>query len=125
MDGVIVCDPELDVYNPNVIRSSLGGIFVVPTYVATLVEVLTWLGDKGIQAVLTSPDAAQIYTEIDYTGPSAIVLGSEKEGLPRPVLEGDLRRVRIPMRGRIDSINLSVSGGIMLYEVLRQRGMGM
>ena len=121
VSAVIVCDSRVDLYNPNVVRSSMGAVFTVPTYEMPLEKALHWLGEKKIKVVLTSPQASKEYTQLDYTGPVAVVLGSEAQGLSDLLLEQDITQVKIPMAGQMDSLNVSCSGAIMLYEVLRQR----
>jgi len=121
-DAVIVCNEGgVDLYNPNVVRGSLGALFTVPTYEMSLANTLDWLRQKQVTIVLTSPNATMDYTQPDYTGPVALVLGSEKQGLPELLLQQNTTQVKIPMLGRMDSLNVSCSGAILLYEVLRQR----
>jgi TrmH family RNA methyltransferase len=121
VDALLLCGGGVDLYNPNVIRASLGAVFTVPAFEMSLESALTWLGKRKIQIILTSPDASTDYTNLDYTGPVAIVLGSEKQGLPEILLRQDITQVKIPMYGQMDSLNVSCSGAILLYEVLRQR----
>jgi len=118
---IVVSDEGTDLYNPNVVRASLGAIFTVKVFEITYQQATDWLKDNDIKVVLTSPDAATNYTEIDYTTPTAIVLGSEKQGLPRRWLKTDVTKVKIPMVGQTDSLNVSCSAAILLYEALRQR----
>ena len=121
-DAVIVCNEGgVDLYNPNVVRGSLGALFTVPTYEMSLAKTLDWLRQKQLTIVLTSPNAIMEYNQPDYSGAVAIVLGSEKQGLPELLLQQDITQVKIPMLGRMDSLNVSCSGAILLYEVLRQR----
>ncbi len=128
VDGVIICTSDeqssgTDVHNPNVVRASLGTLFHVPVAQATSTRALAWLREQKIQAVATSPDAQQLYTKTDLRGPVAIVMGSEAHGLSARWLgNDDVTPVVIPMRGVADSLNLSTSTALMLYEVLRQRG---
>ena len=119
--AVIVCDPQLDLYNPNVVRASLGALFTVPTVTAPADDTRTYLNTQSINLIVTTPSATQTYTEIDYRPPTALVLGSEKQGLPPPWLQPPAQPVRIPMAGALDSLNLSCSGAIIIYEALRQR----
>jgi len=121
-DAVIVADDGgVDLYNPNVVRSSLGAIFTVKTFTMSLNEAMDWLTANRLKIFLSSPSAQRDYTDIDYTGPVAVVLGSEKEGLPQRWLERDVVTVKIPMCGRMDSLNVSCSGAVLMYEILRQR----
>lgn len=122
VDGLILCAGGTDLHNPNVIRASLGTRFTVPCAEAPTAEVLAWLRQRGIAAVVATPDGATVYTETGLTGPVAIVTGSEAEGLSEEWLAGADVRVTIPMRGVADSLNLATSTAILLYEVVRQRG---
>jgi len=110
-----------DLNNPNVIRASLGASFTVPVVAASTEEIIAWLRERGIMIVATTPAAAEYYTAIDLTGPVAVVMGSEAFGLGPEWLEAADQRVVIPMAGAMDSLNLSVATGLLLYEVVRQR----
>jgi TrmH family RNA methyltransferase len=116
--GVILCGGA-DLHNPNVVRASLGALFTVPVAEASSAETLAWLRSQGVQIVAATPDATLRYTDIDYTRPTAMVMGSEAFGLSRTWLDAAAALVYIPMHG--DSLNLSASTAILLYEVLRQR----
>ena len=118
--GVVVCGGA-DLHNPNVVRASLGTIFTVPVAEATTAETLAWLRSHGVQIVAATPDATLRYTDADLTVPTAIVMGSEAQGLSAAWLDAADRCVRIPMHGEADSLNLSASTAILLYEVVRQR----
>jgi TrmH family RNA methyltransferase len=120
-DAVVVCDSVTDIYNPNVMRASTGTFFSMNTVVADTPSVLEWLKVKGIRVVCTTPDTEKIYHEVDMTLPTAIVVGSEKDGLPDEWLEAEGEKVRIPMEGVADSLNVSVSAALVLYEAVRQR----
>ena len=119
--GVILCGGA-DLHNPNVVRASLGALFTVPVAEASSVETLAWLRSHGVQIVAATPDATLRYTDADFTAPTAIVMGSEAQGLSAAWLDAAAVRVRIPMHGEADSLNLSASTAILLYEVVRQRG---
>jgi TrmH family RNA methyltransferase len=125
VDSVIVCGDDTqstpDIYNPNVIRASLGAIFSVPTLSVENGRLLDWLHENNITVIATTPDADQVYTKIDMTGPVAIIMGSEAYGLSQTWLTAAHTKVKIPMFGAVDSLNLSVSTGLLLYEVVRQR----
>jgi len=129
VDGVIVCHgPDraaTDVHNPNVVRASLGALFSVPVAEAESKAVIDWLNEQGIELITTSPDATtpytQLYTQIDMRRPVAIVMGSEARGLNQPWFTAAHAQVTIPMHGIIDSLNLSTSTALLLYEVVRQR----
>jgi TrmH family RNA methyltransferase len=121
VDAVIVCEAEVDMYNPNVVRSSLGALFTVPTFQLSWKETRKWLISNRIRMIFTSPAAEKDYTKEDYTGAVAIFLGSEKEGLPSEWIKKRLDLVKIPMLGQMDSLNVSCSGAVVLYEAVRQR----
>lgn len=120
VDGVIVCG-GVDLHNPNVVRASLGALFTVPVAEASATEAIDWLKARRIRLVATTPDASTRYTAIDLTGPVAIVMGSEAEGLSPQWLAAADERVMIPMAGYIDSLNLATATALLLYEVVRQR----
>ncbi len=122
VDAVIVCDPQTDVYNPNVIRSSVGGVFTVQTAVCSSTEAMDWLEKNNINSFAAELEAAEFYQNIDFTGPSAIVMGTEAEGLTGAWLDFVTQRIKIPMRGKIDSLNVSVSTAVLTFEAMRQRG---
>ena len=119
--ALIVADPRTDPYNPNAIRASLGTIFSLPVAAASGVETLVWLRDLGARIVVARVDANEIYTEVDFGGPVAIVLGSEAEGLSDAWVGPGVVAVRLPMLGVADSLNVSVAAGVLLYEARRQR----
>jgi TrmH family RNA methyltransferase len=120
-DAVIVCDPLTDVYNPNAIRSSVGCIFTVPIAVSTNPETFSFLKAKQIELFAAELQASQWYQETDFTIPSAIIMGTEADGLTDFWLEKADARIKIPMRGKIDSLNVSVSTAIITFEAMRQR----
>jgi TrmH family RNA methyltransferase len=122
VDGVIVCG-GIDVHNPNVVRASLGTLFTVPVAEATAQEAIAWLKGRGIRLVAATPDARTLYTSVDMTGPVAVVMGSEAEGLSQEWLAAADVQAAIPMAGQADSLNLATATALMLYEVVRQRGM--
>lgn len=126
VDGLILTNnggQGTDIHNPNVIRASIGAIFSVPVASAPLYDAISWLQNQQIRIVATSPDAVTVYTSISLTGPIALVLGSEAFGLSDRWLQSADLRVRIPMFGVVDSLNLSVSTALLLYEVVRQRSL--
>ena len=122
VDAVIICDPQTDLYNPNVIRSGVGGLFTVQTAVCSSEEALAWLSTNGISAYAAELQAAAFYQDTDFRQPSAIVMGTEADGLSAFWLENATKRVKIPMRGKIDSLNVSVSTAVITFEAMRQRG---
>lgn len=120
-DAVIVCDPLTDIYNPNVVRSSIGCLFSVPLAVCSSQEALIWMHNLKIKVYAAELQAASWYHEQDFTGPSAVVMGTEADGLSAFWLENADTRIKIPMRGLIDSLNVSVSTAIITFEAMRQR----
>ncbi|MDR0823480.1 MAG: RNA methyltransferase [Prevotella sp.] len=121
-DAVIICDPATDVYNPNAIRSSVGCIFTVQTAICSSQEALDFSHKKHIKSFAAELNAAQWYQDTDFTLPSAIVMGTEADGLTPFWIENADARIKIPMRGKIDSLNVSVSTAILTFEAMRQRG---
>jgi len=122
IDAVIVCDPLTDIYNPNVVRSSIGGLFSVQCGIGTSSEVIKWLKNNQIPIYCTSLNASRPYFEVDFTKSSAIIMGTESTGLSNEWLKESDQNIIIPMKGSVDSMNVSVSTGIILFEALRQRG---
>jgi TrmH family RNA methyltransferase len=121
-DALIAADARTDLFNPNAIRASAGTIFSVPVAAASTTEVLPWLGEQGLRIVTARVDAERVYTDADLTGPLAIALGAEAEGLSSSWAGPGFEAVRLPMLGIADSLNISVSAAILLYEARRQRG---
>ena len=121
-DAVLICDPLTDLYNPNVIRSSVGCIFTVPVAIAENAQVLAFLKEKKITGFAAELQASQWYQDTDFTQPSAIIMGTEADGLTAFWLNHADTRVKIPMRGIIDSLNVSVSTAVLSFEAMRQRG---
>lgn len=121
VDGLIICDRRTDIYNPNVIRASTGALFAVPLAVTETSEVLPWLKNNKILSIATSPHAEPVYTDIDLTRSLAVVVGTEQVGLSEEWLNAADINVRIPMLGKIDSLNVATAATILLYEVARQR----
>ena len=113
-----------DIHNPNAIRASLGAVFTVPVYSQGAAESIIWLRNYGVKIVAATPDAEEVFTKASMIGPIAVVLGSEAFGLSEVWLEAADQQIRIPMFGVVDSLNLSVSAALLLYEVVRQRGIG-
>jgi TrmH family RNA methyltransferase len=122
-DALIVADARTDLFNPNTIRASAGTIFSVPVAAASSDAVLTWLRGRALRIITARVDAKRLYTDTDLTGPLAIVLGAEAEGLSTAWEGPGFESVRMPMLGTADSLNISVSGAILLYEARRQRGL--
>ncbi|MFL5755183.1 MAG: TrmH family RNA methyltransferase [Chloroflexota bacterium] len=123
VDAVVVADPLTDVFNPNTIRASLGTVFGMRLAAASSADVRRWLTARQIRVIAARVDAAALYTAMDLTGPVAIVLGSEAEGLSSEWSDPAVIAVRLPMLGRADSLNVSVAAAVLLYEARRQRGL--
>lgn len=121
VEAVIAADPVTDWANPNVVRASRGTVFSVPVASATPTEVLWWLAEHGLTLVATTPDTDVLVTDVDLTGPTAVAVGSEKCGLSAEWLARADVKVRIPMFGRADSLNVAISAAIVAYEAVRQR----
>ncbi len=122
-NAVIVCDPVTDLFNPNVVRASTGVLFSVPCVVAESTAVRSWLQEKKIRAVATTPAAKTLYTDADLRGPLAVVMGSEQYGLSEFWLQNADLPVRIPMAGQADSLNVAMATIITLFEAVRQRSL--
>ena len=121
LDAVIICDPQTDIYNPNVIRSSVGCIFSNKVVVSDSDSVIKYLQRKNISIFSTALQDAIPYTVVDFTGPAAIILGSEAEGLSLKWRENADQLIKIPMAGIADSLNVSVSAAVIVFEAVRQR----
>ena len=119
--AVIVENPVLDVFNPNVVRASIGTLFSVPVILAEFEVLTSWLQRHEIVVVATSPDVETNYADYDYPKRIAIVVGSEAQGLERRWFQIARDAVSIPQHGQADSLNVAVSATIVMYEVLRQR----
>ena len=120
-DAVIVCDPLTDLWNPNLIRASLGGIFTVPTVCTTSEEAIAWLRARGIRILTAQLQDSSWYYDTDMTGGTALVMGTESTGLTQIWRDAADAHIHIPMLGRLDSLNVSVSTAILLFEAVRQR----
>jgi TrmH family RNA methyltransferase len=121
VDALIICDPQTDFYNPNVIRSSVGCVFTVPIAAASTADTLAWLRTNGVRILCASLQTSQPYTQIDYTRACAIVLGTEATGLSAPWTHHSDANIVIPMRGKIDSMNVSNAAAVLVFEARRQR----
>ena len=120
-DAVLVADPLTDLYNPNLIRASLGGVFTTQVAAATTPELIAWLKARGFRILTAQLQDSEWYYATDMTGPTALVMGTESTGLTQPWREVADAHIRIPMVGRLDSLNVSVSAAILLFEAVRQR----
>ncbi|HEY7719041.1 MAG TPA: TrmH family RNA methyltransferase [Pedococcus sp.] len=121
VEAVVAADPVTDWGNPNLVRASKGTVFSVPVATDSTAATIAWLAEHGIALVATTPDTDLDYTDVDYTGPVAIAVGAEKYGLTDEVLQAATHRVRIPMVGRANSLNVATSAAIVVYEAVRQR----
>jgi TrmH family RNA methyltransferase len=121
VDGVIVCDPLTDLYNPNLIRASIGAIFTVPTVVCTSEECIAWLMENKIQILTAQLQDSCLYYDVDMKKATAIVMGTEATGLTQQWRKAADKHIRIPMCGKLDSLNVSVSSAILMFEAIRQR----
>ncbi|HEY1046522.1 MAG TPA: RNA methyltransferase [Bacteroidia bacterium] len=121
IDAVLCCNLPGDVYNPNVIRASLGTIFTVPLVVAKEDEIMQWLKENSVKVFCSNLHQATDYFEQNYTSASAIVVGTEATGVSQSWIDFADVNVKVPMLGKIDSMNVSVAAAIMLYEARRQR----
>lgn len=122
VDAVIICDPQTDFYNPNVIRSSIGCIFTKQVAAGTSEETIAWLKKNNISILCTYLEASKPYHTIDYTKPSAIVMGTESTGLTKTWTRNADANIIIPMAGKIDSMNVSTAAAVVVFEAKRQRG---
>ena len=120
-DAVVVCDPLTDLYNPNLIRSSIGALFTVPCVACSTEECIAFFREKGIRVLTAQLQDSRLYYDTPMTGPTAIVMGTEATGLTDQWRQAADAHIRIPMLGRLDSLNVSVSAAILLFEAVRQR----
>lgn len=120
-DGVLIADPSGDLFNPNTVRSSLGTVFRTPSFVADSKTILRFLKKQKIRIAAARCDGAIPYTDYDFTQPTAIVLGSEADGLTDLWTENDITALSLPMLGIADSLNISNAASILFYEARRQR----
>ena len=122
IDAVIICDPQTDFYNPNVIRSSVGCIFTTQIASSTSHETIAWLSKHEIKIFATSLESSTPYHKMDFTQPSAIIMGTESTGLSEIWIRVATNSVIIPMSGKIDSMNVSNAAAVIVFEACRQRG---
>ena len=121
-DALIAADPRTDLFNPNVVRASAGTVFSVPIAAASTGATLVWLAARGLRILAARVDGERLYSDVDLSGPLAIALGAEADGLSAAWTAPGIEGVRLPMLGIADSLNLSVTAAILLYEARRQRG---
>jgi len=121
VDAVIFCDPLTDLYNPNLIRASIGAVFTVPTVAASSEETIAFLKARDIQILTAQLQDSSLYYDVDMRRGTALVMGTEATGLTDVWRKAASAHIRIPMLGRLDSLNVSVSAAILLFEAVRQR----
>lgn len=121
VSAVLVCDPHTDLYNPNLIRASLGGVFTRNIAVCSSEEAIAWLKARSISILTAQLQDSELYYDTDMTRPTALVFGTEADGLTDIWRRAADAHIRIPMLGRIDSLNVSASMAVLCYEALRQR----
>jgi TrmH family RNA methyltransferase len=122
VDAVIICDPQTDFYNPNVIRSSIGCVFTTQIASADSAETIQWLKQKNTAIYCTYLQASEPYQNVDYQAPCAIVMGTESTGLSDVWVKNSSKNIIIPMQGKIDSMNVSTAAAVVVFEARRQRG---
>jgi RNA methyltransferase, TrmH family len=121
VDAIIANDPQLDIYHPNAIRASIGAAFDKQIAIATREETIAWLAANSITTYATSKRGEKNFYDFDYTGGTAFILGAEHSGLSDEWRESADEYIKIPMTGVVDSLNLSASAAILLFEAVRQR----
>ncbi|MFH1937799.1 MAG: RNA methyltransferase, partial [Bacteroidota bacterium] len=122
ISAIIVCDPQTDLFNPNTIRASLGTLFTNQVVTASTMDTMAWLKEKGMKIFAAARTGNTYYHEVDFTVPAAIILGSEAFGLSETWLSAADTCIKIPMQGKVDSLNVSTSAAILIFEAVRQRG---
>ncbi|MBI5951333.1 MAG: RNA methyltransferase [Chloroflexi bacterium] len=123
VDALLVCDPRVDLWNPNVIRASRGAVFTVPTVEMDSASALDWLRAHKIQVLAATPSAETPYTDVDLKAPIAIAVGTEDEGLTDFWMHNADTKVLIPMAGKVNSLNVSIATALITYEAVRQRNL--
>lgn len=121
IDAVYIANPKTDLYNPNIIRSSVGTVFTVPIFMGSSEEIRSHLQQQGFAMYCAALTASQPYDQVSYKGRTAIVVGTEDTGLSPTWLKASTQNIIIPMQGKIDSMNVSVSAAILIFEAVRQR----
>ena len=122
LDAVIIANPKGDLYNPNIIRSSVGCLFTNNIATGTTAEIIAFLNEKGIRFYCATLQNSTPYHTQDYTNPTALVVGTEATGLTEEWRMAATQNIVIPMQGEIDSMNVSVAAAILIFEAKRQRG---
>ncbi len=124
VDAVVAASPVADWGNPNVVRASKGTVFAVPVAAASGGEVIDWLRGNGLTIVVATPDGTELVTAVDLTGPTAVVVGAEHSGVSSRLLAAADATIAVPMFGHVNSLNVATSAAVVLYEAVRQRGLG-
>ncbi|MBW8200409.1 TrmH family RNA methyltransferase [Flagellimonas abyssi] len=122
VDAVLIANPKSDLYSPNIIRSSVGCLFTNQIGVGTTDEIIDFLQTNQIKIYCAALTASKNYVECDFKAASALVMGTEATGLTEKWLQNSDQNIIIPMQGEIDSMNVSVSAAILIFEAKRQRG---
>jgi len=123
VDALLVCDPRVDLWNPNVIRASRGAVFTVPTVEVDSSTALAWIKSAKLRVLAATPSAEVLYTDVDLNAPIAIVVGTEDEGLTDFWMQNADIKVLIPMMGKVNSLNVSIATALITYEAVRQRSL--
>ena len=121
VDALLVCDPRVDIFNPNVVRASRGTVFAVPVVQISNQRALDWLRKNKIKVMAATPSASKVFSDLDLRGSTALAVGTEDEGLSDFWLSHADEKVLIPMKGKVNSLNVAASVAIIAYEVVRQR----
>jgi len=122
VDAVVAANPVTDWGNPNVVRASKGTVYAVPVASASTAATIGWCREHGIRLVVTTPETDVLYSDTPLTGPVAVAVGAEKHGASRELLDAADVRVRIPMSGKANSLNVAAAAAVVLFEAVRQRG---
>ncbi|HEX2996684.1 MAG TPA: RNA methyltransferase [Anaerolineales bacterium] len=123
VDALLVCDPRVDLWNPNVVRASRGAVFSVPVVESDNASAWEWLKRRGIRILAATPSAEALYTDISLREPLAVAVGTEDDGLTDFWMSKADLKIKIPMMGQVNSLNVSVSTALILYEAVRQRSL--
>jgi TrmH family RNA methyltransferase len=121
VDALLVCDPRVDVWNPNVVRASRGAVFSVPVVECENGLAWEWLKMREMRVLAATPSADEIYSDVDMSEPLAVAVGTEDAGLTDFWMSNADLKVKIPMLGKVNSLNVSVSTALIVYEAVRQR----
>jgi TrmH family RNA methyltransferase len=121
VDALLVCDPHTDIYNPNVVRASRGTLFTIPTIELSNMDAFSYLRENQIALLAATPQADEEYTRMDLSVPLAVIVGTEDDGLSDFWLQKADLKVKIPMAGKVNSLNVSIATALIVYEAKRQR----